>query len=39
MRLAVPQRVDEERSWQHYEYVEPLVRMVKAKALLMLKTA
>jgi hypothetical protein len=30
---------DEERSWQHYEYVEHLVRMAKAKALLKLKTA
>jgi hypothetical protein len=30
---------DEERSWQQYEYVEHRVRMAKAKALLMLKTA
>jgi hypothetical protein len=30
---------DEERSWQPYEYVEHLVRMAKAKALLKLKTA
>lgn len=28
---------DEERSWQQYEYVEHLVRMAKAKALLKLK--
>jgi hypothetical protein len=29
----------EERLWQHYEYVEYLVQMAKAKALLRLKAA
>jgi hypothetical protein len=29
----------EERSWQQYEYVEHLVRIAKAKALLKLKTS
>jgi hypothetical protein len=29
---------EEERSWQQYEYVEHLVRIAKAKALLKLKT-
>jgi hypothetical protein len=29
----------EERLWQHYEHVEYLVQMAKAKALLKLKTA
>jgi hypothetical protein len=29
----------EERLWQHYEYVEHLVQMAKAKALLRLKAA
>lgn len=31
--------VEEERSWQQYEYVEHLVRVVKAKALLKLRTS
>jgi hypothetical protein len=31
--------MDEERLWQHYEYVEHLVRMAKAKALLKLQAA
>lgn len=30
---------DEEREWEQYEYLEHLVRMAKAKALLKLKTA
>jgi hypothetical protein len=30
---------EEERSWQHYEYVEHLVRVAKAKALLKLKAS
>lgn len=30
---------EEERSWQQYEYVEHLVRIAKAKALLKLKTS
>ena len=31
--------VEEERSWQQYEYVEHLVRIAKAKALLKLKAS
>jgi len=31
--------VEEERSWQQYEYVEHLVRVAKAKALLKLRTS
>ncbi|NEQ65503.1 MAG: hypothetical protein F6J86_43045 [Symploca sp. SIO1B1] len=30
--------VEEERAWQQYEYVEHLVRVAKAKALLKLRT-
>jgi hypothetical protein len=30
--------LEEERSWQQYEYVEHLVRLAKAKALLRLRS-